>query len=745
MRLTKNKQYNIRENYFSTKRKNIRVSDNSNINQKQSQNSSKEQGGIYLQKILKTNNDYKSINKKIKIDSNNLMNCDKNIQNIFSTDEKRQKAISYIINSINSKSKDKIKKLKLARNNYNSMNYKNFQTEQDAIVNSKYQMNDMNEFTPKRYEHDYVYRNDKSNLNRMNIFNNRLRKLNLNYSINNFNNMNMIGGPLTNREFLNQTERNDYNNNLNATNIQNPVTTEDNNNKKYDKKINNRKEEFFKKLKLNNDIKDYKKEKIIKDDNKSINVQKIPSPKDSSKKRQYSPFNDILSKSSNNFFINKIPTNNIEKEYLNDLSVTNLDNKNSLTKRIGEREELFNDNYKTMNPTNSNTNFLKINNSYIQKNKIVYRNKRAINQKIFQSNSLKNYTSRNKYTKKNYICINSGINKLSEKENEDKNPYNTNEEEDNNKNINIKKEELNKYLEYFIKDITPININQFVIYSHSNNNYKNEEIQKPTDTNEILSMNKSYTSLNKSQDVKFNNFNKLNSKKENILNNSTYMQEFEHLKLKQNLFDLNSFNNYANNKINKIHVKKRPINDNIIPHSINTNLSTNINIDSNDTGLYLTKQNKGENILNIPVNLNNFEMINKILKEYGFEIKKIKINNSNNNLKKDDSSKKKNYNTNIEIKKLVNIKEKPKKVISGTEYKRLKKCPRIKKNLNNNEKEDEKQKKIFVKLNENFDDFENNYLKKNKEKQNESNNNINNIKDDINYKNMVSTPNFKIN
>ena len=673
------------------------------------------------------------------------MNCDKNIQNIFSTDEKRQKAISYIINSINSKSKDKIKKLKLARNNYNSMNYKNFQTEQDAIVNSKYQMNDMNEFTPKRYEHDYVYRNDKSNLNRMNIFNNRLRKLNLNYSINNFNNMNMIGGPLTNREFLNQTERNDYNNNLNATNIQNPVTTEDNNNKKYDKKINNRKEEFFKKLKLNNDIKDYKKEKIIKDDNKSINVQKIPSPKDSSKKRQYSPFNDILSKSSNNFFINKIPSNNIEKEYLNDLSVTNLDNKNSLTKRIGEREELFNDNYKTMNPTNSNTNFLKINNSYIQKNKIVYRNKRAINQKIFQSNSLKNYTSRNKYTKKNYICINSGINKLSEKENEDKNPYNTNEEEDNNKNINIKKEELNKYLEYFIKDITPININQFVIYSHSNNNYKNEEIQKPTDTNEILSMNKSYTSLNKSQDVKFNNFNKLNSKKENILNNSTYMQEFEHLKLKQNLFDLNSFNNYANNKINKIHVKKRPINDNIIPHSINTNLSTNINIDSNDTGLYLTKQNKGENILNIPVNLNNFEMINKILKEYGFEIKKIKINNSNNNLKKDDSSKKKNYNTNIEIKKLVNIKEKPKKVISGTEYKRLKKCPRIKKNLNNNEKEDEKQKKIFVKLNENFDDFENNYLKKNKEKQNESNNNINNIKDDINYKNMVSTPNFKIN
>ena len=94
---------------------------------------------------------------------------------------------------------------------------------------------------------------------------------------------------------------------------------------------------------------------------------------------------------------------------------------------------------------------------------------------------------------------------------------------------------------------------------------------------------------------------------------------------------------------------------------------------------------------------------------------------------------------------MTNIKEKAKKVISGTEYKRLKNSPRIKKNVNHNEKADEKQKKIYVKLNENFDDFENNYLKKNKEKQNECNNNINYIKNDINYKNIVSTPNFKIN
>ena len=42
-------------------------------------------------------------------------------------------------------------------------------------------------------------------------------------------------------------------------------------------------------------------------------------------------------------------------------------------------------------------------------------------------------------------------------------------------------------------------------------------------------------------------------------------------------------------------------------------------------------------------------LMNEILKEYGLEIKKIKINNSNNNFKKDDSGKKKNFNSNIEI------------------------------------------------------------------------------------------------
>ena len=284
-------------------------------------------------------------------------------------------------------------------------------------------------------------------------------------------------------------------------------------------------------------------------------------------------------------------------------------------------------------------------------------------------------------------------------------------------------------------------------------------------------MNKSYTSFNKLHNFKNYNINNINSKKENILNNSTYMQEFEHLKLKKKIFDLNN-NKETNsnpNKINKILVKKRPINDNIIPHTINTG-SNNLTND-NSTGLYLCKQNKGENVLNIPINTDNILMINNILKEAGFEIKQIKNNktsykseskinlkkyNAYNMISKDDSYKKKKYNSNVEIKKYCNKKEKVKEVIYGSKNKKSKKSPIKlekndisvkKKNLNNikNDKKEEMKKKIFVKLNENFEEFENNYLKKTKEKFNDANNNINNIENENNSKNVISTPNFKIN
>ena len=779
MRLTKNKhQYLKRNNDFLMKKKNTftKLDKKYNLNNDQHQyqtHNKKTQGGIYLQKILKTNEGYKSLNKVIKIDSHNLMQCNKNIQNIFSSDEKSKKAISYILNTLNEKNKDKYRPLKLERNFNNSINYKNYKTEQNDIGNFKYNINDMNKFgknqTPKKYEYD-KYKDNKNENNsdsRTNIFNNNLEKINLNYSINNVNNMNIIEEPITNREYFNQTERSNYyySNSLIDFNKENSF---------------NSKQEFFKKININNNLKNYKKEKTIKDDKKLVHIQKIPSPKSSATKRQYSPFNDILSKSSNNFFINKIPIDNNENDYFNNLSLRHFENKNSLTKRTMEKEESCpkENNYETENPININSNnfLVKVNNNYLKNNNVVYRNKKAINQKVFQSNSLNNGTTRNKYNKRNYRCINSVRTNLNLKENEEKIPdiiYNNmnEEEEENKKNININKEELKKYLEHFIKDITPININQFVIYSHSNNNYKNEEIQRPNDNNENFSMNKSYTSFNKLHNFKNYNINNINSKKENILNNSTYMQEFEHLKLKKKIFDLNN-NKETNsnpNKINKILVKKRPINDNIIPHTINTG-SNNLTND-NSTGLYLCKQNKGENVLNISINIDNILMINNILKEAGFEIKQIKNNktsykseskinlkkyNAYNMNSKDDSYKKKKYNSNVEIKKYCNKKEKVKEVIYGSNNKKSKRSPIKlekndisvkKKNLNNikNDKKEEMKKKIFVKLNENFEEFENNYLKKTKEKFNDANNNINNIENENNSKIVISTPNFKIN
>ena len=90
---------------------------------------------------------------------------------------------------------------------------------------------------------------------------------------------------------------------------------------------------------------------------------------------------------------------------------------------------------------------------------------------------------------------------------------------------------------------------------------------------------------------------------------------------------------------------------------------------------------KGETITNIPLNINNLEIINEYLKESGFEITKIKTSklmskentkmkkkneltskkereDTKRKLNKDKDKDKERQNTNNEIKKLSNIKEK---------------------------------------------------------------------------------------
>ena len=238
------------------------------------------------------------------------------------------------------------------------------------------------------------------------------------------------------------------------------------------------------------------------------------------------------------------------------------------------------------------------------------------------------------------------------------------------------------------------------------------------------------------------------------MNNSIYMEEFKQYKLKEKYLDFN------NDKIKKIHVKKRPINENINP---NNNI-----IIKNYTGFSLCQQNKGETILNIPINLDNLYTINQFLKDSGFQIIKIKNKNKQNSKekviqkeKKDISNQKedlnkKNNKINNEIKELPNKKEKTKGLISEakkenidkntnqTKYKKsqTKSDENCKQNTIKNKnygEETEIQKKIYVKLNGNFEEFENNYLNKNKEKLN-----LDKIAEEEFSKNKkVSTPNFK--
>lgn len=652
-----------------------------------------DKGGLYLQKILKEKDGYQTINSKY--DSNSIVNYNRNIQNIFSTDEKRQKATSYIMGSLNDKNKDKYKEMNIPRNNFSSNKdlYKNnYSSEFNMIDNPK--TKSLIEINKKDMSINTTSINDYKGTK-----NKTPKKENENYGNNNMQN-----------SFLNFSKNNVK---INNGEIETAFKKSENMSKKYDKIMTlTRRQDFFKKLNVINDEKKLRNENVnLNKENKLINnsqlAQTIPSPKRSTSIRQFSPFNDILSKSSNTFFINKIPVNNNDNNNMNNLSVKNAyNNKSSFQcKKIVDKENISmnknkNDFDRTINNHYSNKWFLNLdnhnedNNNENANNKIIYRNKQAINQKAFQSNSLRNDENRNKYRKK-YLYI--SYRHRNDDENHkyknkiDENDLKINEfsineiyNEEKSKNIKINREDLKKYLNYFIKDIAPININQFVIYSHSNNNYKDEgSTLKSDETGKIISLkNKSSFELNKVQEERYLN---MRSKNINSMNSSSsFIQELNHMRLKDNILDMNN-----TSSLNKILVKKRPINEN--NNSIN-NIS-NINVDiyknnkkifDNYTGFTICQKIKGETITNIPLNINNLEIINEYLKESGFEINqikssklmskeitKIKRKNEFTSKKEDtkrkfvkDKEKEKQY-TNNDIKKLSNNKDRHKTFLSG--------------------------------------------------------------------------------
>ena len=457
MRLTKSKSNLKRENEIRNRNMNI----NRDLKHSNYSNQINEYGGAFLKKFLKANQGYKVINNKMKIDQNNPINLDENLQNIFSSDENKQKAIGYI-NSINDKRNEKYKKIKIEKNNY-IYNFRKFATEQDDINDTKSDENINEEIE----ESNYI---------------DKFRKINNKNKIENNTKSNIYNAQAS-MDYLYKNEQNRYCNEKDF--MTNSYTLEENNYTQKEDKIKNinKKEEFFKKL---NNVSLNKNENKINNKrsfNNKIILPKGLSPKSSSSQRHFSPFKECLSKSSYNFYINKVSNiNNSEQEYQNNFSVRHFQNKNPLTSRNTEKGELAKKNIKEMNSLNYNN--------------VIYRNKKILSQKIFQSYALNSNTTRNRH-KKCYICINNRYQDESQKENDEKNGSkidNINENEEKDEKIkNINKEELKKYLNYFIKDITPININQFVIYSHSNNNYKNDEkIPKNEENSDIFSINKSY-------------------------------------------------------------------------------------------------------------------------------------------------------------------------------------------------------------------------------------------------------------
>ena len=599
--------------------------------------------------------------------------------------------------SLIDKNKDKYKEMNIPRNNFSSNKdlYKNNYSSEFNMIDN-----------PKTKSLIEINKKDMS-INTTNITdykgtkNKTPKKENENYGNNNMQN-----------SFLNFSKNNVK---INNGEIETAFKKSESMSKKYDKIMTlTRRQDFFKKLNVINDEKKLRNENVnVNKENKLINnsqlAQTIPSPKRSTSIRQFSPFNDILSKSSNTFFINKIPVNNNDNNNINNLSVKNTyNNKSSFQfKKFVDKENISmnknkNDFDRTMNNHYSNKWFLNLdnhnegNNNENTNNKIIYRNKQSINQKAFQSNSLRNDENRNKYRKK-YLYISSRHRNDDEnhkyKKKIDENDLKINEfsineiyNDEKSKNIKINREDLKKYLNYFIKDIAPININQFVIYSHSNNNYKDEgSTLKSDETGKIISLkNKSSVELNKVQEERYLN---MRSKNINSMNNSSsFIQELNHMRFKDNILDMNN-----TSSLNKILVKKRPINEN--NNSIN-NIS-NINDDiyknnkkifDNYTGFTICQKIKGETITNIPLNINNLEIINEYLKESGFEINQIKSSklmykentktkrkyeftskkeDTKRKLNKDKDKEKEKQNTNNDIKKLSNIKDRHKTLLSG--------------------------------------------------------------------------------
>ena len=506
MKLTKSKEAKIKIEQFKYKKK------VHNKNASEDLNNLSNPQNFFLSKLINSNANNNNIKKNSNNTNNlikeNLPNLKTNIQSIFSNDDKKQKAIQYLIkirkdrnpspstdfrkilsdissdNILNKKENKKEKEIYTTPYDNNKNRYIHY-LNKSIIASFNLSQNNI-DLKPiyKRDEYNYTISNNKQNLN----------DCNSPFLINNYSNKNIIKNNKT-IDNLHTNENNPINN------IKNYMTSSHNN------------------YNLDNCVKNYNLSNLK---NKKLNLQNIEKNYEyyqenkNSSRRNYT---SKIDKDEKTFYIHKKPIYS-KINVQNALTDRNIINPNSITKKLNNIKNkkyidsiIKRDDYKinTFNNTNKNLNISE--NKY---NKFI---NNKINKKKFDNNIL--------YIK-NSIQLNL-INKTKkEKKNKNKNSYIIN----NHFEFNIIKNNQNK-IEFN---------NEEEIIEYIKNKYKKEKIKE----------------------LFFNEYEK-NEKLENEINRLKY----ENKQYKKELVDIRNQYNDLFKEINIIKEENEKLKDNIINNMIN--------------------------------------------------------------------------------------------------------------------------------------------------------------------------------
>ena len=528
---------------------------------------------IYLHNILKTNSK-ESLNPQIK-------SINENMQDIFSSDESKKKALKFILRKHKKDRNININQhqsFKTINNNNNSMqialtepemntiNYKDSSDlNKDKIINQKL-TNIRNQLYKNISEKIIITNNDDNNNKNNNNNNNKVEYAKIEYNNDN-NNNNDVKNNINNDEDGYKTPVNNDRRNFSNDEEEKDIPSDNNNNQKeyevfpknfsnynnmynsMNYQLHNKKENNILDIgnvnttnSINNDyIIDHNYYKI----RRKIKVPKLIKDK---KKSLTLIGTKLKNRTVNSFYIQKKPAtvsaNEERNHQLNRENQTNILSDYNDTHIITYQdniENLYDYNNKTLD-TNNKRNALK---NYFnrKKNKIrIIDNGRSIKEFNISFPEEENdyiFEKKNKNNRLNYQTINNV--------------------HTNNNQIHV--EDNNNY--YLKKDKPSININQFITNARSNNNNSKQKNNKENNYRK----NNSGKFISEYLTERYNNKKKYNNR--NFVSNEIFNNNLKiHTTIeKSNL--INNNNDNGNNKINtigknntfKVLIKKRPIND----------------------------------------------------------------------------------------------------------------------------------------------------------------------------------------